>query len=231
MNKSIVRLAAAIGIAAAGVAQPTTGLAGGGGGCAGGLGGATASASSTTISKFTFSGGQACAFFVNLSGTVETDVLVFTSSGTVKESGQPTAESFTFVGITQVDFKNPKKPRLLVEAFGKAPVGTLQIDLVKLSSGSLTASVPVFDSVSGASLTASISLTWTGTGDVTTVKDSFTFSTSTFTIRERVDESFRDAQASGTVTLSNGPTNFAPNPSVSAQLASVKTADVTISKS
>jgi hypothetical protein len=118
---------------------------------------------------------------------------------------------------------------LLVAAEGFAVLapGEFQID-DKLTAATLTATIEVFDAVSGASFPVDVNLSWTGVGDPVITKDRFHQTFPGFKVLKRFDATARPASASGTV--SDGTTNFTPEPASFAQLASVRRGELDISR-
>ncbi len=179
---------------------------------------AHAAASGSTF-VFRFHGMTAFAVFDSLSPDGCVDTFVFLEA---QKSGT-SLEADVFIGkfdfCTQMD---------LLEASGSTFNPDFQISK-KLDSASLNATISVFDFVSGNTFNVSVSTTWTATGPLSHEIQSFHFHTKGFIDNFHLNAAFRDAGASGTV--SDGTTNFTPSPSVFAQLASVKSGDVTITHS
>jgi hypothetical protein len=148
-------------------------------------------------------------------GCVETFVFV----AGLQNNGVP--EAFGFIG--QVDSCTGAS----LSAAGETLNTTFQINN-QLTSASLSATIPLFDEVSGNTFNVSVNATWTGTGPLTREIGSSHFHTKNFIENFHFNDNFRDASASGTV--SDGVTNFTPSPSVGfTQMASFKNGDVTIS--
>ena len=97
---------------------------------------------------------------------------------------------------------------------------------VKLDSATLNATIEVFDFVSFTLFPVHVSVNWTGIGATTREKIHSQTSTPGTLFIFRGDFMMREATASGTV--SDGTTNFTPQPATSAQLFSTKQGDVTI---
>jgi hypothetical protein len=120
---------------------------------------------------------------------------------------------------------------LLLAADGSAVLGPgeLQIDN-KLTTANLTATVEVFDVVSGASFPVDVNVSWTGVGGTTSTRTHTRQTLPGFKVNERFERTFREAIASGTV--SDGTTNFTPQPAPpgEALLASVKEGEVDITR-
>ena len=183
----------------------------------------TARAASGKSVQFKFHGLSAVAFFDNLSpdGCIDTFVDVDGSQNPVGKQTFSSAD--VFIG----KFDNCMGTLLLL-AFGSTFNPTFQVSN-KLDSASLSATISVFDEVSGTTFNVSVSTTWMATGPLSHEIGSFHFHTKNFIENFHFNDAFRDASASGTV--SDGTTNFTPSPSVFAQTASFKSGDVTISHS
>ncbi len=174
-----------------------------------------AASGSTTV--FRFQSKTAFADFDSTSGCIETFVFLDgTQSGTSPEAD-------VFIG----QFDNCTQTQLL-GAFGSTFTPTFQVG-GKLASASLSATISVFDFVSGNTFNVSVSMSWTATGPLSHEVGSSHFHTKNFIENFHFNDDFRDASASGTV--SDGTSNFTPSPSVFAQIASFKSGDVTISRS
>jgi hypothetical protein len=185
-----------------------------------------ASAAGAETLHFSFKGQTADAFFssVDPSGCVFTEVGVFAVDGRVKETGHPAVSSEAFIFISQFDACTDT---LLLAADGSATLapGEFQIDQ-QLTTASLNTTIEVFDFVSGTSFPVDVSVSWTGVGATFRIKDHFQIKTPGFKVNSRFDGTFREATASGTV--SDGTTNFTPEPAVFAELGSVKQGEVVI---
>ena len=173
-------------------------------------------AASGTSAHFTFHGLTAFAEFDTYSpdGCVETFVYV---DGT---QGHKYTEGDVFIG--QYDYCTQT---LLLSAFGSASNPNFQVDK-KLGSASLTTTIPVTDEVSGRTFNVSVSITWTALDALMHENGSFHFHAKGFIDNSHFNAAFRDANASGTV--SNGTTNYTPASAAYAQIASMKTGDVSI---
>jgi hypothetical protein len=99
----------------------------------------------------------------------------------------------------------------------------------KLASATVSGTAMLFDFVSNTTLTATINLTWEGFGATTPSVDSSHFHGFGFLINSHFNGNSRAAEASG--TLSDGTTNFAAAPTLSAELDDAKSGTVQIFKS
>jgi hypothetical protein len=178
-------------------------------------------------SIFHFSGKNAQAFFTSLDSTncVETDVFVFAEDTKFQQPpGRGSPESDANLGISKYDSCTQTQ---LINAFGFAFLGPTDLQIVRtLGSATLNTTIDVFDSVSGNSFSVSVSLTWTAFGVPTLENFHDFFKTQGFIVDEHFHGTTRAANASGTV--SDGTTNFTPQASIDALLASVRSGSVFI---
>jgi hypothetical protein len=176
---------------------------------------------------FSFKGQFAEALFSSTdpSGCVVTEVFVAADDGRVKTGpGMPEVESVAFIFISQFDVCTQTQ-LLAADGFAVLAPDAFQIDR-QLTAATLTATIEVFDFVSGTSFPVEVNVSWTGFGDTFSVKDRFHLKAPGFKVNSRFDGTFRDATASGTVT--DGTTNFTPEPAVFADMGSVKQGEVDI---
>ena len=96
----------------------------------------------------------------------------------------------------------------------------------RLESATLNTTIPVFDFVSFTSFDVTINLAWTATGPLTRDNGHFHSQGPGFIVNGNFNGLVRPAEASGSV--SDGSTNFTPNPSNFAQIASVRSGTVFI---
>jgi hypothetical protein len=180
----------------------------------------TARAAPATVAKFKFHGLSAFANFDSTSGCIETFVFVDGSQNT--SNGQTFSDADVFIEQTNICTNT-----LLLEAFGSTLSPDFQIR--NLDSASLSAAISVTDNVSNTTFNVSVSMTWTGSGGVSTESGTFhQHFTGGFTENDHFIGQFRNATASGTV--SDGTTNFTPSPSVSAQIGNFTSAVVVITQ-
>jgi hypothetical protein len=175
---------------------------------------------------FSFKGQFAEAFFTSTdpSGCIQTDVFVFAVDGKLKQDGAPAVESSASVAISQFDVCTGTG---LLDAFGSATLEPAEFVIDnKLTSATLDTTVTVMDFVSGTTFPVDVAVSWTGTGATFRVKEHSQIKTPGFKLNSRFDGTFRDAAASGTV--SDGTTNFTPEPAAFADMGSVKSGEVSI---
>jgi hypothetical protein len=176
---------------------------------------------------FSFAGQTADATFFSTdpSGCVSTEVFLLVTDGRSKSgSGPPTVAPSAIIIVSQADTCTQT---VLIAADGTAVLapGQFQIDN-QLTAATLTATIEVFDFVSGASFPLEVNVSWTGVGGLSSSKTHVHQTFPGFKVNRRDDRTFRDATASGTV--SDGTTNFTPEPTTEAELASVKNGEVDI---
>jgi hypothetical protein len=180
---------------------------------------AHAASGTTFVSRF--HGLSAQANFDNLSPNGCIDTFVFVDGFQNTFNKQTSSGADVFIG----QFDNCTNTQLL-GASGSTFNPTFQVSN-KLASASLSATISVFDFVSGNTFDVSVSVAWTSTSAIGHENQTFHFHTKAFTENAHFNADFRDANASGTV--SDGTTNFTPSPSVFAQTMSAKEVDVAIS--
>lgn len=170
-------------------------------------------------------GGDATFESTDSSGCINTYVVVFVSDSHFKTApGQPVARSTAFMII---DVFDSCTDTFLRSGFGFAVLSPdeFQIDK-KLTSATLNTTMEVFDDLSGTSLPVDVSLSWTGTGDTVREQRHSHVKMPGFILNSHSNGTSRNAVASGTV--SDGTTNFTPEPAVSAGLAFFKEGEVVI---
>ena len=114
-----------------------------------------------------------------------------------------------------------------MSAFGSATLTDQQLQFSgRLESATLNAVVPAFDSVLMAPVNLSVNLTWTGSGPLNHGSSHSHFQGPGFIVNSRSSGFFRPAVASGSV--SDGITNFTPEPSIAATIAQVQNGTVMI---
>lgn len=176
---------------------------------------------------FSFKGQDAFAFFESFdsSGCIGTFVGVSAVDGSVKTGpGQPAVESSAFMFIDQFDFCTGIS---LISAFGSNPLVADEFQIDKnLNSATLNTAIVVCCDSSGTSFLVPVGVNWTGTGDPFRQKNHFQIKTPGFKLNFRFDGTFRNAEASGSVSV--GGTNLTPDPAVFAQMGSVKQGEVAI---
>jgi hypothetical protein len=88
--------------------------------------------------------------------------------------------------------------------------------------------VQVNDDITGDTFDLEVALTWTGTGELERLRDRTHFYAPGLIVNDRFDGTFREAVASGSVSL--GGTNLTPQAPEFAEIGSVKQGTGTIQK-
>jgi hypothetical protein len=208
--KTTIKLLAVIALVLVAFGQHSTASAGGG---AGG------------IDYFKSKGANALFSSTDPSGCIVTDVFVFAGEEVFQSppgprSAAPRASLF----ISQYDFCTGTQ-LLAADGFALLADSDLQVSS-KLESATLNATVNVFDFVSGTSFDVFVDLTWTGIGPLSRQNSHSHFHSPGCTFNNHSNGTFRSAEASGSV--SDGATNFTPEPSLGIDIFSVKGGSVTI---
>jgi hypothetical protein len=159
------------------------------------------------------------------SGCVRTEAFVFTDDGHFRTGpGQLEKGSTATVAVSKFDVCTDTI-LLAADGFAVLAPGQFQIDN-KLTTASLTATIEVFDFVSGTFFPVSINVSWTGVGETISVKDRRHETFPGFKVLKRFDGTSRQAAAAGTV--SDGTTNFTPEPATNATLGSIRRGELDI---
>lgn len=183
------------------------------------------SASAGGVFKFRGEGASAIFSSVDTSGCVWTDVYVNADEGIFQSPpGRGGASSGVGLFISQYDSCTGTQ---LLAAEGFASLGDPDFQVFgRLSSATLSATVNVYDYVSNTSFDIFIDLTWTGTGDVNRQSSHSHFDSPGCKFNSRFIGSFRPAVATGSV--SDGLTNYTPDPSLGYDIYSAKSGEVFI---
>lgn len=179
------------------------------------------------VVQFRREGVQAEFQSVDGSGCIFTSVFVLASKEFVRyPPGPKSTTPFAQIGINQYDSCTDT---VLMTASGFSTLAAADL-LVggKLESAKLTATINVFDYVSGSPFDVFVDLSWTATGPVVRENLHDNFHSHDFTFNLHSNGTNRPATASGSVSA--GATNFAPNPSVGASIFSAKAGEVVISR-
>jgi hypothetical protein len=155
-------------------------------------------------------GHEAWAYFSSIddSGCIQTIVEIDTG-----------AELLFSLALTQYDLCTGQ---VLFEAYGRKPLSPSEMKFFgNLDSARLTTTVQVTDFVQGLSFDVFIDLTWIGTGELLTYHaHDHSQPSPGCNVNVQGREKYREAQAFG--TISDGTTNFTPDPSLNAFLYSWK---------
>jgi hypothetical protein len=153
-----------------------------------------------------FKGHGAEAHFVSTEGCVRTSVLI--------ELGE---EALYSLGLQQQDVCTGQ---FLLEAYGHKPLSKSELKYTgNLKSARWITTVEVTDTWRGLSMNLFIDLTWTGAGEIRVYNNHYDYWPSPDChVNLLIKEKARDAQVAGTV--SDGMTNFTPEPTSNARLTS-----------
>jgi len=179
--------------------------------------------------QFTFKGLQAIAESdtTDPSGCIETFISLNSINGSIKQVGGPVMSSAMFMFVSEAN--NCTQTQLIL-AFGSTPLapGAFQIDNA-LKSASLDATLELGDLVSNTSLPATVSLTWTGSGQPGGFELHENFRQPAFGLKTTTRDSgtFRSATATGSVTLSG--VDLLSGTPIGGSLGSVKQGEVDVS--
>ena len=199
------------------------------------------SASADGAVTSTGSGASASASFFADIGGVQTSTFVFASDHSFSDPSGTFEGSDVFVDIFQFDPGNPRNPRddKFHSFSGYAELTPEQFQLVgNFDSATLSAVVNVceFEGKDGGPpappppepncFDVTVDLTWTGTGAVQTSSGKSSFRFDGCRVRSTFSNSFRSASAAGAV--SDGTTNFTPNPSDFADMSTFSFKDTFI---
>ncbi|HLE16220.1 MAG TPA: hypothetical protein VI776_15840 [Anaerolineales bacterium] len=175
---------------------------------------------------FKFSGLNANAFFFSQEGDcVATFVGVFANDGKFQSPpGSPGEGIFADVFIDRFDFCTETS---LLSAFGSTMLDNSAFSINQhLSSASLNTSIEVFDFVTETSFAVDVNVNWTGTGDLIRQSSSFKSITPNCKFMDSFRGTFRGAEASGVV--SDGITNFTPEPTSDASLSNTRSGTLVV---
>jgi hypothetical protein len=185
-------------------------------------------AAKTETFHFSFKGQFAEAIFSTFdeTGCIETFAYVAAQEGKVKVDGGPAVDSFALVNLIQF---NHCEGEFLLDAlgFGTQAPDEFIIDK-KLNQATLTTTIVVFEFVTGTTFPVDVNVAWTGVGETSTVKDHFQIKEPGFKLNSHFMGTFRQAQASGTVTGMG--INFTPAPAIFAQMGNQEVGEVQIFK-
>jgi len=172
-------------------------------------------------------GPSAAAFFSAEDGCIITTVFVFVSdqvSHTPPGPPNPSSEA-----SIQIEKFNTCAGMSLLFGFGSTTLSEDDFQVaVRLTSATLNTTISFFDDVSGTSFPVSVNLTWTGTGDLARQVSHFHLRFGSVIINSRFNGTGRNAEVAGSV--SDGITNFTPNPGVVGVIQDVKSGEVFVNK-
>lgn len=189
---------------------------------------ATASAA-TTVAKFSFKGTSALASFYSVDGCIVTEAVVTAVDGEAKNrlTGHTSNSLVDVIAVVYDQCQDTTLRYYYGSAIALAPeqftIGQKQ------STATLTASVPVYDFISGTTTNLAVDLTWTAISGPVSEKSTYKL---VLPDGSRYQQSFSGirADASATGTVSDGSINFTPSPSQSAVISSTKSGSLEITK-
>jgi hypothetical protein len=171
-------------------------------------------------------GPLATAQFGTSSGCINSAVFVAAADRKIKQlSGAITSDSWASVTILQYNYCEYE---LLFYADGYTlPLSEEEFQISpQLDSARLQTTITLFERVSETSFDVDVDITWVGTGPITHVHENNHIRDLGCIINTRLEGKSRTAEASGTV--SDGITNFTPEPDVLARLSSLISGRVAI---
>jgi hypothetical protein len=189
-----------------------------------------AHAAQVTIFRMKTKSNVVMAFFQSLDATecIQTSVSVTGGNFIILQTppGGPQPVASIGVEVSQLDECTGAQ---LLDAFGVASSFTLQI-APDLSAATLTASqVHLVDIITqGNQFDVDINLTWIGVGSVTRSATSTHFNQDGMVMNTVFVGFIHDAPATGTVT--NGPTNYTPEPAFFSEILDTQFGQITITK-
>jgi hypothetical protein len=150
-----------------------------------------------TTTKYQFKGQNAYASFYQYDGCNSTSVYVNAFTSRTKDGpGAPTEQMGADLSYYNYNYCT----ETYSSGYGSSPNANFTIDN-QLDSATLNGTFTVYDYSSGTNKTASVALTWTGTGFASSGKSNYTYQTPTSITRYRSNGSYRDAQVTGSVTI------------------------------
>jgi len=149
-----------------------------------------------TATKYQFKGQNASASFYQSDDCSYTDVSVYGFDSVTKSGpGAPISQTGAYFYYSNYNYCTG------TQSYGDGFSENVTFTSNKLNSATLNGTFTVYDYYSGASKTATVNLTWTGTGDTYRGKSQSRYQGPGYTSSYRFNGSSRDAQVSGSVTL------------------------------
>jgi hypothetical protein len=180
-------------------------------------------ATATTQSRTQVRQLAASAFFQGFgpTGCVINVVSVTGAEETRKVSaGKPTTGPLAIVSLHQIDFCGGGETETVVhDILAQTNEGTFQAG-PKLTEASLKATLTGTDFVTGAEVTVEVDVTWTGTGELRFESQNNLFRLGSLLLHFNFKGTFRDATATGTVSLAGE--NFTRGPALFADIERVR---------
>lgn len=181
------------------------------------------SASAADIYKSKGTGAEAFFSSIDPSGCIVTDVNVYARDEKFQNPPGPgVPSSWVYLYVFQYDFCND------VQLFyGEGFTYLADTDFVasnRLDRASLETTVSVYSYTTDSYVDVYVDLSWAGSGGISRQNSHFHSHVPGCNINSRFKGSFRSAEASG--SISDGSTNFTPEPSWYANIFSVSSSDV-----
>jgi hypothetical protein len=173
------------------------------------------------IVVFRFDGLAATAFFSSTdpSGCILSEVFLGAQDESQQVPPGPASTSrFAYTVISVYDFCTSTS---LLDAAGLTSLADAEFQVAKtLESATLNTTIPVFVYGTGSTVDVGVAMTWTSTGEVSRLNDHnhVHFESPEVIANSHILGVFRPTVASGTVT--DGLTNFTPNPTISSFILS-----------
>jgi hypothetical protein len=165
------------------------------------------------VTIFHVKGDAATAFFESLDGCIVTDVTLNCLNGTIDElPGGKTSN--LLVGVI-ISVFNQCTGFLVIDGNGSTVDASFQV-AVDLSSATATATVPFFDTLSGNLFNVDVNAVWTGIGPVQHIDRTYHDNSPGF-VADGHFSGFTNT-ANATATITDGTTNFTPEPALSAEI-------------
>jgi hypothetical protein len=166
------------------------------------------------------------ALFESVDGCIVTDAIAGGAARAEKiGSGKATTGPLAFVSMAVFDICTD---RILREILGETDQAVFSADRVKLGQARLQATIPAFDAVNNVEVQVAVDLAWTGVGDPFVQVSNNHIRQGGILIHERFKGTFRDAEATGTISV--GGETLLSGPSVFAQVFRVRRGDMTLER-
>lgn len=149
-----------------------------------------------TATKYQLKGNNAYASFYQSDDCSYTDVSVYGFDNVTKSApGAPVSQTGAYLYYSSYNFCTG------AQFYGSGFGDNVTFTSSKLNSATLNGTFTVYDYYSETSKTATVNLTWTGTGDTYRGKSQYRYQGPGYTSSYRSSGSYRDANVTGTVTL------------------------------
>jgi hypothetical protein len=175
---------------------------------------------------FRFKGQSALAFFesVDETGCVYTFVAVGGSADQRREGSEATASSWAFVSVDQYDSCTNT---FVFSAYNEARDARVDINSA-LTTGSVVATIDLYDYRTGVTTTMAVDVAWTGTGDV--FRSTWRESTDGPTIKHIFSGKGTSRVSTAMGSISDGATEYLSGPSTDAALRKLTSGELIIQR-